>query len=66
MKTQKLYVSQYGDRFSALTVKELREKVGGGKVSKMYIDRDGKTFHTGYVIGALWLTAFMPCIKEVA
>ena len=31
-----LYIDQYGDTFFASTVKELREKVGGGRISKMY------------------------------
>jgi len=59
-----LYISQYGDPFWARTVRELREKVGGGKITKMYVDKkDGGTVHCGYVIGNLWLSAFMPLEK---
>ena len=62
-----LYVDQYGNRFQASTVRELREKVGGGRVSKMYIDnKDGHTFHIGYVIGQHWLTAFEPYAKQIS
>jgi hypothetical protein len=53
-----LFIDQYGNKFSAKTVKELREKIGGGRVSKMYIDANGKTYQTGYVIGQHWLTAY--------
>lgn len=56
-----LYLDQYGGRYFASTVKELREKVGGGRVSKMYRDlKDGSTVHVGYVIGEYWLEAFEP------
>lgn len=58
-----LYVDQYGNRFAASTVKELREQIGmgGSRVSKMYRDKkDGRTVHCGYVIGAHWLTAYRP------
>lgn len=59
-----LYLDQWGQRFYAKTVKELQEQVGG-KVSKMYIDgKDGKTYHTGYVVGQHWMTAFVPMRKE--
>jgi len=58
-----LYIDQYGNKFAAHTVKELRAKVGmgGARVSKMYNDKkDGRTVHTGYVIGQHWLTAYQP------
>lgn len=55
-----LFVDQYGDKFGATTVRELRAKVGG-RCSKMYVDRrDGTTVHVGYVIGEHWLTMFAP------
>jgi DNA polymerase/3'-5' exonuclease PolX len=61
-----LYISQYSDKYWARTLKELKEKVGPGKVSIMYVDKkDGRTVRAGYVIGRLWLTAFMPYEKEV-
>lgn len=53
-----LFVSQYGEKHVASSLKELREKCGGGKVSKMYRDKkDGRTMWTGYVIGPHWFTA---------
>lgn len=56
-----LYLDQWQNKFWAKTIKELRHKVGGGKVSKMYCDKkDGSIVHVGYVIGPHWLTAFKP------
>jgi len=56
-----LYRDQYGQTIWAKTVKELREKVGGGHVSKMYRDRPGnKVVHVGYVVGSRWFSAFIP------
>ena len=58
-----LYVDQWGNRFVARTVKELRAQVGmgGGRVSTMYADRgDGAHFKVGYVIGGHWLTRYAP------
>lgn len=60
-----LYLDQYGNRFPAMTIKELSEKVGGGRISKMYRDKkNGRTVHCGYVIGQHWLTAYRPVEKE--
>ena len=58
-----LFIDQYGSRFAASTVKELRGKIGmgGSRVGKMYRDKkDGSTVHCGYVIGEHWLTAYAP------
>ena len=58
-----LYIDQYGNRFYAYSLKELRSKIGmgGSRVSKMFQDKkDGSTVHTGYVIGSHWLTAYQP------
>ena len=53
-----LYRDQYGNTFTASTVKGLREQIPG-RCSKMYIDRkDGTTLHIGYVIGQHWLTMY--------
>lgn len=63
MRVTKLYVDQYGNRFYASTVRELREQIAGGKsrVSIMYVDgKDGKTYRVGYVIGGHWLAAYVP------
>ena len=56
-----LFLDQFGNRWIASTVRELREKIGGGRISKMYCDKkDGGTVQTGYVIGRHWCTAFRP------
>ena len=67
-----LWMDQYNHVVWANTVKELREKCGGGHVSKMYDDRpcqnaDGttssvrkETFHVGYVVGKRWFVKFAP------
>lgn len=60
---RKLYIDQYGSKFYASTLKELRRQVstGGNRVSIMYVDgTDGKTYRVGYVIGQHWLTAYVP------
>lgn len=56
-----LYIDQYGNKWHARTVSELREQIGGGKISKMYIDKaDGRTVHIGYIVGQHWCRAYMP------
>jgi hypothetical protein len=60
---RKLYLDQYGMRYYATTVKELRGQIAMGKsrVGKMYLDKkDGTTVHCGYVIAGHWLTAYVP------
>ena len=65
MKKHTLWIDQYGTQWRAATIKELKEKVGGGRVSKMYVDgKDGRTYHVGYVIGRHWLKGFAP-MREV-
>lgn len=60
-KTPTLFIDQYGRKIWARTVHELREKAGGGRVNKQYIDKhDGRTVHNGYVVGQSWFTAFRP------
>lgn len=64
----KLYLDQYGNRFYAETLKELRKQIGGGgsRVSLMYVDKkNGDVMTTGYVIGGHWLTAYQPLEKKV-
>lgn len=59
-KAKTLYRDQYGNTFMAATVKDLREQIGGA-VSKMYVDdKDGKSWHVGYVVGQHWCTAYVP------
>ena len=56
-----LYLDQWGNKFWASTVKDLRKQIemGGSRVSKMYVDKkDGAAAHVGYVIGPHWLTAY--------
>ncbi len=59
--TPTLYIDQYGSKYWAKTVRDLRSKVGmgGSRVRKMYADKkDGKSVHIGYVVGDHWLTAY--------
>lgn len=56
-----LFIDQYGQRIFARTVRELRSKVGGGRVFKIYRDKqDGRTVHCGYGIGTRWFNMFAP------
>ena len=56
-----LFIDQYGDHVWARTVRELREKVGSGRVFKVYCDKkDGSTVHCGYAIGRRWFSAYHP------
>lgn len=65
MKTHKVFINQYGQVYYAETLKELRTKIPG-HLSKMYCDdKDGKSFHVGYVIGHEWFTMYKSVIKEV-
>ena len=61
MKSYHIFIDQHGDLVRARTVKELREKVGGGRVGKMYVDKkDGRTVHCGYIVGRRWFSRFAP------
>lgn len=61
MRQNYMFMDQHGEAVWAHSVKELREKCGGGSVKKMYVDKlDGKSYHVGYVIGQRWFTQFMP------
>jgi hypothetical protein len=61
MKPHHLFIDQYGEPVWARTVKELRAKAGDGRVSKMYTDKkDGRTVHSGYVVGRRWFSRFAP------
>jgi hypothetical protein len=55
-------VDQDGQMYHALGPyprKELLQRLGRRRASKMYIDtRDGRTLHVGYVIAGLWLTLY--------
>lgn len=59
-----LFIDQYGNRWRVHTVKELRAKVGGGRVSKLYVnDKSGNRYHVGYVIGSYWCRAIVRVYK---
>jgi hypothetical protein len=61
LKPNHLFLDQFGEPIWARTVKELREKVGGGRVSTMYRDKkDGSVVRCGYVIGRRWFSRFAP------
>ncbi len=71
-----LWIDQNGVIERAYTVAELRQKCGGGRVTKMYQDRprielDGtigkmrEAIHTGYVVGQRWFTQFAPVEKPI-
>lgn len=61
-----LFLDQYGAHYTARTLKELQRLVGGGRISKMCVDKkDGGALHIGYVIGPHWLQAFVPFMQEV-
>jgi hypothetical protein len=61
MKPYHLFLDQFGEPIWARTVKELREKVGGGRVSTMFRDKkDGSVVRCGYVIGRRWFSRFAP------
>lgn len=63
-KSSLLYIDQYGSLVCARTVRELRDRAGGARVSKMYRDKpDGRTVHCGYVVGRRWFTAYAPVEK---
>ena len=59
---RRLFVDQYGNKFFAPTVKALRAQIGmgGSRVSRMYVDKGGRTVAIGYVIGSHWLTEYRP------
>lgn len=60
-----LFINQYGDKIWARSLKELRTLANGGKVAKQYCDdKQGKTWHTGYIIGEQWFTAYLPLRVE--
>lgn len=58
-----LYIDQYGNKWWASTVRELRSKIGGGgsRVSRMFRDyKDGTVAHVGYVVGSHWCEGYVP------
>jgi hypothetical protein len=56
-----LFIDQYGDPVWAKTAKELKEKAGGGRLFKVYVDKkSGGTVHCGYGVGRRWFNAYRP------
>ena len=59
-----MYRDQFGQCICAHTVKELREKCGGGRVFKIFRDKPGgkpyEAIHVGYGVGCRWFDAFVP------
>jgi len=54
-------IDQYGTTYHGLKHprKELMERLGYRSASRMYVEnKEGKTFHVGYVIGQHWLTVY--------
>jgi len=54
-------IDQYGTVYHGLKHprKDLMDKLGIKHVEKMYQDdKEGNSYHTGYVIGHLWLNIF--------
>ena len=56
-----MFVDQWGNRWTACTLRELHKQIGGGFISKMYEDdSNGKTYHVGYIIRNHWCRAYAP------
>lgn len=65
METYRLYVDQYNNVIYASSVKDLQEKAGGGRITRMYRDRKDKQYHVGYVVGQRWFSMYQPLEIEV-
>lgn len=63
-KPHRVFIDQWGQKFYAHTIKELRQQVGGGSVHIMYRDyKDGHVERIGYVIGEHWMREYAPVIR---
>lgn len=54
-------IDQYGQAYHGLERprRDLLNKLGYKHADKMYVDsKDGNTYHTGYIIGGLWLDIY--------
>lgn len=61
-------VDQHGRTFHNLGPhprKELMERMNTSHATRMYVTREGKTFHIGWVIGELCLTVYEVVPMEV-
>ena len=59
-------INQHGQVIGYFTHprKELKELLPG-RIHKMYVDQDGKSYHVGYVVGHEWITIYKPHQKRV-
>jgi hypothetical protein len=57
-----LYIDQYGAPIWARTVRELREKAGGGRCFKIFCDRNNppRSVQVGVGIGSRWFNRYIP------
>lgn len=60
MEKRYMAIDQYGQVFHGLTHprKDLMERLDKSHADKMFVDRNGGTYHVGYIIGGLWLTIY--------
>lgn len=63
MNSNKRYmaVDQYGHTVHGMTHprKDLMVRAGVQHAEKMYVDgKDGKTYHTGYIVAGCWYTVY--------
>lgn len=62
-----LYIDQWGARITACTLRELREKCGGGRIFKIYVDgKMGETIHIGYGVGNRWFRGYVPFARALS
>lgn len=61
VNTNTMGIDQYGRTYHNLgrwPRRELLNRLGRKRASKMYVDRDGSVVHAGYVIAGLWVTLY--------
>lgn len=69
-KPMRAWIDQYGRVVFARTIKELRERAGGGRVFKIYKDCASVTHgtitkHVGYGVGHRWFNEFAPVERPI-
>ncbi len=65
-RPHRLFIDQFGQPIWARTVKELREKVGAGRVFKVYCDKkEGPPMHVGYGVGSRWFNEYAPVERPI-
>ncbi len=66
-KLNKLWIDQYGNRFWAKTITQLKaDRSIPGAIFKIYFEdaATGETFQTGWGIGKHWFDVYTPMRKE--